>query len=225
REERAVEIERRQRVAARDDLEACDPREQRDDRFLDFQDYLAAAGGNQRQVAQELNRVAETLLGMQQDGLAVERLAAPLRLFEIARLQVADAPARLVFLPAGGEVAAQEVQHALAGERHAVAGIERTGAAEARERLVHAAHVLEREAEVEVRDGEARGERDRPAAGGLRFFRAADGAQRVGEIGMGLRVAGPQLGRAAEVFGRFLEPALLAQRRAQVVVRLDVIWI
>ena len=39
---------------------------------------------------------------------------------------------------------------------------------------------------------------------------------------MGFGIAGPQLGRAAKLFGRFLEPALLAQRRAQVVARLHV---
>jgi hypothetical protein len=49
---------------------------------------------------------------MEQDCLAVERLAAPLRLLEAARRQVADAPARLVLLPAGCEIAAQEMQDA-----------------------------------------------------------------------------------------------------------------
>ncbi len=222
REQRAVQVERRQRIAARDDLDPGGGHHERTERLLNLENDVAAAGGHERQEAQELDGVAEALLGVQQDGLAVERLAAPLRLRKIARRQVADIPARLVFLPPGREVAAQKVQHAFARGRHAVVRIERARAAKARERLVHAAHVLQREPEVEVRDRKLRRERDRAAAGGFRLFRLPEGAQRVREVGMGFGIARPQLGRAAKLFGRFLEPSLLAQRRAQVVARLHV---
>src|ERR1043166_4409134 len=99
REQRAVQIERRQRIAARNDRYSGTRRDERNERLLNFQDDVAAARGDQWQIAQELDGVAETLLGVQQNPFAAERLAAPLRLFEFARLQVAEVPARLVFLP------------------------------------------------------------------------------------------------------------------------------
>ncbi len=170
-----MQIERRQRLAAGNNFHADGRRDQRNERFLNLEDDIAAALSHQRHVTDELERVAKTLLRVQQDGLAGKRLAAPLRLSKLARRQVADVPARLVFLPSRREVAAQEVQYALAGDGHGIAGIERAGAAKARERLVHAAHVLERETEVEVRDRKLRRERNRATAGGLRLFRAAHG--------------------------------------------------
>jgi hypothetical protein len=220
-EQRAMQVEGRQRVAARHHRDAGDAGGERHQRLLDLQHHLAA--DNQRHVAQELDAVAQALLGVQQDGPAGERLAAPLRLGEVARRQVADTPARLVLVPAGREVAAQELEHALAGRRHGVVGIERARLAKAREGLVHAVEVLEREAEVEVGDGKARRQRDGPAACGFGVRRMADGAQCVPQIGIGLGVVGLELGPAAKMPGRFLEPPQLAQRGAEVVVRLVMI--
>src|SRR5262249_53241356 len=107
-----------------------------------------------------------------------------------------------------------------ASDRHLIIGLERARTAKARERLVHAAPVLERKTEVDVRDGEARCEREGVAAGGLRLFRLSHGTQRGGGIGVRLGMARPPPGGGAEMIGRLFEPALLAERRTQVVVRL-----
>jgi hypothetical protein len=144
RHQRTLHVECGQPLAARDDVDAGHAGDERDQRPAHLEHELAAARRDQRDVAQELDGVAEALLGMQQDGLAGERLAAPLRLREIARRQVADAPARLVFFPAGREVAALEQHDPLARDRLGVVGLRRLGGAEFRERLVEPFEILQR---------------------------------------------------------------------------------
>src|SRR5262249_60760730 len=172
------------------------------------------AGEHARPLAQERDGVAESLLGVQQDGPAVERLAAPLRLREVARRQIADAPARLVLLPAGRELAAQQMQHALRGDRLGIAGIAADGLAELFERRIETSHVLQREAEVEMGGGEARRDGERAPARRLGAMRLPERAQRMAEVGAGLRIVRLELDGAAEMCGRLLEAVELAHRGA-----------
>ena len=64
-------------------------------------------GGDERRVAAELDRVAEALLGMQQQDAAAERLARPQGCAN-RRGRAAGPPAPFVFPPAFGELAVQQ---------------------------------------------------------------------------------------------------------------------
>ena len=160
---------------------------------------------------------------MQQHRPALERLAAPLRLRKIARRQIADVPARLVSLPAGGEIAAQEMQHAGAGLTLAVMRIERARAAKGRQRLIEAADILQRKAEIEMAGGKIRHQGDGLAAGGLGRLGAPARAQRVAEVAVGLDIVGLELHGLLETPRGFLEPLQLAERDAEIIDGLTVI--
>ncbi len=96
--------------------DAFDSRQQAHQFALHFEDdLLCAARRHERRIAHELDGVAGTLLGVQQDGFAVEGLfAEPQRRREIAALrsQQPDRPARFVAAPAGGEIAERQSRHA-----------------------------------------------------------------------------------------------------------------
>ena len=113
--QRTVQVEARQLAAARDDGgNARDPGEQRHQVGLDLQDHVGAAPGDQRGIAHELDGVAETLLGVQQHGLAREVLrAGPQRRRERppALRERGRGPAPFVRCPAGREIAEREPRH------------------------------------------------------------------------------------------------------------------
>ena len=80
-----MQIERRERLIAahyRDD--AVDCVEQRHQAVGQFEYDFCAKACDHRHVAQELDGVAEALLGVQQNCFAVQIFAAPLRLSEFA---------------------------------------------------------------------------------------------------------------------------------------------
>ena len=67
-------IETRQRFAASDHRGDARQRRQQPGKLgLDFENDIGAAAGEERRVAHELQRIAKTLLGVQQNGFAVER--------------------------------------------------------------------------------------------------------------------------------------------------------
>ena len=70
--------------------------------------HVGAERAHQRRVAHELDRIAETLLGMQQDGLADDRFAAPPGLTERTWLHRRQLPARLVPVPSLAERAERQ---------------------------------------------------------------------------------------------------------------------
>ena len=168
-----MQIERGQRLAAaqnrRGSVHAFDQRFQL---RLHFENDAGAAGGDQRGVARKLNGIAETLLGMEQDGLAVDRpLSAPLRLDKIAPQagNVFSPPAPFVFRQAGGKIA-----HAQQGQRLVDVDVgairpQREGAPVAGERFVVAAQLAQRIAAL-VKRIEVRG---------IECDRAVEAAQRV----------------------------------------------
>ena len=96
------------------------------------QRHRAGARGEQRQVARELQRVAETLLGLHIDVLAGEALALPGPLRKARALALARAQPPFVFVPALAEIAAHQQQDAESGMRIGVLRRERDGAAQRR---------------------------------------------------------------------------------------------
>ena len=71
-----MQIEGRQRVALGDDFDAFELRQQRLQRRLNLADDTRAARRQQRRIADELDGVAKTLLGVKQNGLAGNRFIA-----------------------------------------------------------------------------------------------------------------------------------------------------
>src|SRR6185437_16307629 len=125
-EQRALPVERRQRLAAGDDLDSANAVQQAQQGRLHLEHHARAAGDDQRHIPAELDGVAETLLAMNQDRLPGNRLAAPERLAEIAaraneRLLV---PAPLVAGPAVLIIAGEELQQRLVPARLDVTGID-----------------------------------------------------------------------------------------------------
>jgi hypothetical protein len=85
-------------------LDAGQAREQAQQRPRRLQDDARPRGG-ERRIAAELDRVAKTLLGVQQQYATAERLARPQRLREPARRRIEQPPPPFVFPPALGELA------------------------------------------------------------------------------------------------------------------------
>ena len=93
----AVEIG--ERIADGDDIDHAGCRSQQTDERLRRLHDPAAAAGDSRDVANELQSVAKPLLGMDQDGLSGERFPRPQRPVETA-LVAGDGKPPLVFAPA-----------------------------------------------------------------------------------------------------------------------------
>lgn len=136
-------LERRQRLAG--------PAEVREPRQLRHQ--TPQIGGNTEhhrssrrlhhgQVAQELQRVAQALLYVEQDPRSVQRLALPLRPLEIARL-VGRLPPPFIVPQTRRKVAPQQLQQRLVPARMGVLRVERDGALVARGSFVESAQQLQ----------------------------------------------------------------------------------
>ena len=135
-----VTVERRQRLAAGEDLrDAGGGGEQRFQRRLHLEQHGRAALRHERHIAHELQRIAEPLLGVQQDGPAVERLAVRARaggtkLRRCGRNWLTFQRASYCAQPVAKSPSASR---AMAGvvDRVRLVGIERRGRIERRERL------------------------------------------------------------------------------------------
>src|SRR5438309_297916 len=106
------------------------------------------------------------------------------------------------------------VERGAEGERQAEQGamqVERrqARAAKGSQRLVEAADILQRQAEIEMAGGEIRHQGDGLAAGGLGRLRAAARAQRMAEVAVGLDIVGLELQSLLETPRGFLEPLQL----------------
>ena len=122
------------------------------------EDDATVARGDQRRIADELQRVAKTLFDMQQDAGTVQILAAPLRHAEIPPRDTEGvrAPAPLVFAPALGIVPAVQPHHAEMEMRIRIVRIRRDGAAIAVFRTREIAQIVKRGAKITVQHGMAR---------------------------------------------------------------------
>ena len=92
--------------------------QQRHQRRLHFDDDVAAALVEQSHVADEVQRVAQPLFGMDQQRAARQRRAVPARRVEAAALVVLALEPPLVVLPAGREIALAQLH-----ERAIVVGL------------------------------------------------------------------------------------------------------
>ena len=120
-------------------------------RLRHLQHDAPARLGEERDIAQELQRVAPTLLGMQQDGAPIEWLALPEWLREGAwRLHLAP-PARFMLAPAFLEAAEREQHEGAipAGIDHV--RLEGDSLLIARKRFLDPPLILERGAEIVMR--------------------------------------------------------------------------
>ena len=121
----------------------CEGGEQPRDRGLDLQDGPAAACGYHGGVAGELDGVAKTLLGVEENAFAVQRFSLPARDGKDSRPAVnfAEKPTGFIIAPALTPVA-----HAELGESKVVAcagmiGLAVHGRLVRRQRLLHPAHI------------------------------------------------------------------------------------
>ena len=109
-------------VAARpyDYADAFEVREQRLQLALHFDDDRRAGAREQRRIADEHDGVAEPLLGMQQDGLATERIfAEPERLAQAAARDAGALPAPFILRETGAVVVASQQRQRLVEMREA----------------------------------------------------------------------------------------------------------
>src|SRR6516165_3375552 len=86
------------------DIDTPQPRQQRDQRFLDFQHDPTDAPPRQLRVTDELKRVADSLLEVQEQSLPLHPGTAPERLRIRSPLEFLSEPAPLVLCPAAREV-------------------------------------------------------------------------------------------------------------------------
>ena len=154
---------------------------------------LGAAREKKRHVARELQRIAETLLGLDINVLAGEVFALPRDFRKFRALALGRAQPPLVFVPAFGEVAAHEKENAEAGPRIGVMRRQRDGAAQCRNAFFEAAAVMQRGAEIGPAVGIIGIDLDGAAVSGDRLVEAPQGMQRVAEIAVRLGKIG--LGR------------------------------
>src|SRR5207302_2052697 len=144
-EQRAMTIELRQLFAtANDQRGALDPREQCRERRRHLENDLGAPGCNEWRVSNELDGIAEPLLGVEQDCLSFERLIAePERLRKIPppRREILHPPTPLEFLAASIEIAQQEPKTASVRMRFSIVRVDRQRPVVACERLERAIEV------------------------------------------------------------------------------------
>jgi hypothetical protein len=221
----AVRVEGRQRLA--DDRgrvrAALEVRDQPFERGRHLDHDAAAARRHQRRVAQQHQAIAKALFGVQQDGLAVERLTAPDRLREVARLAARLPPAPFELRQAGGIITVAQQKERLGEVRIHIVRPDLDRAAELDDGLVAPAAALQRLAEIEEALGKVRPERDRAteAVDGLAVTAAL--RQCRAEIVAGGDQVGRERHRLAGGFLRPGEAAAAAQRARQVAVGLGVV--
>ncbi len=217
-----MNIEVRQLIATA--INAVDVRgihDQRHQAVRDLEDDPAAFLGNHRQVTNELDAVAKPLLRMQQNGLAGQRLAAPLWLREFARLQFAFAPpAPLIAGPAACKITGGKAQQALVPVRFGEIGSERDGPVEALDRFLDPIQVAQRIASIDPGIDIVGRCFERPVIIGKRVGRAVEFDQRVAAIVIALVVVGLQRKGTIARLQRLAVPAHFAQRVPAIAMRL-----
>ena len=173
--------------------------------------------------AHEQQHVAQALLRIEQDALALQRPAVPRRLRKVGRRRLGQALADLVGGKTRFELAAhQERDRELDADAPAV-GIDRQGAAEAADGFVEAAEVAQAEREIEEALGIVAAERDRPVVMLHRLVETIHGAQRIAEIGMQGRILRVGRQRQPVMRHRGFELARESQRDTEIVVQLGMI--
>ena len=166
---------------------------------------------HQRQIAKELDRVAETVIVEHEDALAWLPAPPPGRKARSERLgeRLALKPARLVSLETALEIAERQEKAAFAGDRFAAA--ERLGGLKGRERFVEAPEIAQRQRFAAQSRSKARPRGAGAAIGEKRLVHAVELQERIAEIDRGFGEVGAQRERAARSFERLLETSEFAQ--------------
>ena len=179
-----------QRGLDRDRGDAGKRVEQGDQAGVAGQHHAGAALGDQRQVAGELDGVAEALLGVHQDGASGRIVAGPDRARQVDEVvAVAVVPlAPLVFGETAGEVAGQQGGDREVPVRLGQGGLEGDGGLAGGDRVGQAAARGQDEAEADMRLGQCGVESDRAVDGGLgrgQLVQVGEGVAQV-EVGGGV---------------------------------------
>ena len=224
--DRRLEVVRRERLAPRNDRgDARAGAHEALDRRLAFHDHARPACGEHRREPDELQRVAEALLGAQQERPPCDRSAVP-SWRRRPRDRVAGHPQPpLVLRPPAGEIAVEQPQLRTVRMRLREIRSEGDRAVEMRRGRCELAARLEREPDAVVRERMVRADRERPTVRGERLVDPSDRRQREAGVGVGLRPVGLQAQGARVAHDRVVEATQLAERVAAVVMRDGVIRI
>ena len=212
-----MHVEGRQRVAARDHADTFKIGEQVFQLALYFDDDGRARAREQRRIADEHDGVAEPLLGMQQDGLAPERVfAEPERLAQAAPRDAGTLPAPFILRETAAVVVDRQQRQRLVEMRVGEVLVGRDRLAVAFEPITVPAGRLQRLATRAQRLGMARHEHDEAVVAGDRFLVAPDAEQRTRAIHQRLRVVRGDHERFVIFLDRGFRPPEREQRVAAI---------
>ncbi len=219
-----MQIEWRQRIAARHDLHRTGERgHEFAQRLLHLQDHMRAALGDQRGVTAELDRVAEALLGMEENGPALDLLGSkPQWLREIALgvLKLRRCPSPFVFLPAAIEVPQQQPADRFVVMRIGKIRPQRQRALITFQCRVVALEIMQGSAAIGDSLGIIRPQRQRALVARQRLLEPLQEMQGIAAIIMCLGIIRPQRQRAVVARQRLVEPPQLVQGVAAIIVDL-----
>ena len=222
-----MDIERRQGAAARNNLRRPgETAHQLHKRRAHLQDHARAARGDQRRIAAEMDRIAEALLAVQQDGLAGDvALAQPQRLRKIAlrRRHVGLLPAPLIFEKAPREIAGEKPHQGLIAMRDNILRQQRQRARRTGEGLVIAIELFEDLAAIVERVAVIRPQRQQLVITGERLVEPFEIMQGVAAIVERVGIVGPQRERAIVIRQGFGGPFDLVQDHAALVEQLRIV--
>ena len=207
----------------------CDARhsgQQRPDRRLDLQDGLGAERGHEGHIARKLNGVAQGLVGMEQDGLACERLVTKpegLRESPVCEAERRCLPARFASRQASLEISGQHLQQREIPDRIGIAGLDRQRLAKGRKGLVQPLHAPQRPRLLVECSGKIRTKRESAVEAREGLLHPAKSRMKRAEILVCLGLAGVQRNRPLEIGLSFREPAEpLEAKAARLIQRGDI---
>jgi hypothetical protein len=190
--------------------------------------HALGARGKERNVARELQAVAEALLSLHVDVLAGQTFALPRLLRKARSLALAGAQPPFVFVPAFAEIAAHQQQDAEPGMGVGLVGRKCQGVAQHHHAFLEPAAVVQRGAEIGPGVGKFRLQRDGTAISGDGFVEAPQAVQGIAEIAVRLgevRTGGDRLplrrGGRVVVFQLVQRHAEIAQRPGHLRVDLE----
>ena len=162
----------------------------------------------QRQIARELDDVAQALLIENDDALAAQVFAPPRRKAhrQPAARRVFALPAVFVVRPAGGKIAQRQLHQRSIVTRVGKIGLCRQRAVKTRHRLGRPLELLQRDPAVVQRDGKIRAERQRAVKTRQRFLETVETLQRVAAIVQRIGIIWPQRKRLVKARHRLFGP-------------------
>ena len=213
-----MHIELGQRLAFDDHLRgAGETAHQRVKRLLDLKDDAGAARRNQRCVAAKLNRIAKSLLGVQQHRLACDViLTQPQRLRKHAPVgrHIGFLPAPLIFSKAAGEIAPQQPHRRFVAMRNDIVRLQRERLRRTVQRLVIPIELFENFAAIAEHFGIEWPQRLQAVVARQRFGKPLEIMQRVAAIVDCVRIIRARGERQVVIRQRLGMPLHLVQNNA-----------